>query len=814
MSISSKRLRAALLVGVVAGAGIVCAPTLRAQSMRAVTSAPVPSLHVVVTWPPSTAVQRFNLYRKATAASSFPAAPLNALPLGRMSSCSAIQAVIPLGSEDWVVLAKSLADIPTVDFDPCSISTIPAGSPKESKLFFLARSRWRIAVVAGLAYDDKTVANGTGYVYELRGVNAVGTETGTLFTNVTVTAGSPASIPPPGGLSATAGDNRVLLLWGDQAEADGFAVLRATAPAGPYVRVNELAFLSRIAQDLDGKPLPASSNGFLDIRRWDSAGAPTSHVVAGVNVFGPVDGTTYFYKVASVDLLGRAGTPSAAPVSAAPQDKTPPAAPSGISVKAVDTQNRLEVRWNIVQSDIEGHQESSAISGYRLFRYDAENAPLPMGTQIGGVIPPPAAGITDMTASDNAALLRPPFGEQTFWYRVEAFDAGGNTSARSAAAGGHLKDITPPAPPKGIAAEGFDDFIRVTWAPNTEPDLDGYQIYRSLCHNGVSNPCEPRQPGIASFGNDQPQDTKDGKTPCTGPYVLVGTVSLAAAKAMGPTVRFEDRFVPKGSPLCYSYWVKAIDRAQNQSGSWPFPDPATEKTVCQRLRDKTPPDPAIISGLFARDNAIRVEWIGPPVQDIRAYHVYRGPAEAGPYKWVGGMTVEVPPAVPQTLTAPYTAPTLVGCDKIPIVAIDAMSMGFFLDAAADPKKIYWYKVVGIDQSGNEAPIAKAVPVSTFTFTTRLPSTPAITSVTGTTTAPFALVIRWTPVFDPARHRGFALFRSDRFDGLYRQMGTLVTDSQYQDNQVVRGVSYWYKVVVMDSTGQVSIPSPPVSGSLP
>ncbi len=296
--------------------------------------------------------------------------------------------------------------------------------------------------------------------------------------------------------------------------------------------------------------------------------------------------------------------------------------------------------------------------------------------------------------------------------------------------------------------------------------------------------------------------------------MLVGTVSLADATAMGATVKFDDRSVPKGSPLCYSYWVKAIDRTQNQSGSWPFPDPATEKTVCQRLRDKTPPDPAIISGLFARDQAVRVEWIGPPVQDIRAYHVYRGAAEAGPYKWVGGMTVELPPAVPQVLTAPYTAPAVVGCGKIPIVTIDAMSMGFFVDTTADPKTIYWYKVVGIDQSGNEAPLGKAVPVSTFTFTTRLPSTPTITSVTGTSTAPFGLVIRWTPTFDPSRQRGFAVFRSDRFDSLYRQIGTLVTDSQYQDNQVVRGVSYWYKVVQMDMTGQVSMPSPPVSGSLP
>ncbi len=807
--LADKRVRAGLLCG----AGVICAAAGQAQTMRAVTSTPVPSLHVVVTWPPNAAVQRFNLYRKVAAAPSFPATPLHAQPLERMSNCAGIEAVIPPGSDEWIVLAKSLADSPTVDFDPCSISTIAAGSPKESKLFFLARSRWRIAVVAGLAYDDKAVANGTGYVYELRGVNAVGSETGTLFTNVAVTAGSPVGIPPPGGFSATAGDNRVLLLWGDRPAAAGFVVLRGTVAAGPYVRVNELVFLSRIAQDLDGAALPTPSNGFLDIRRWDDSGVPTYHLVNGVSVYGPTDATTYFYKVASVDLLGQPGTPSAASVSATPQDKTPPAAPSGVSVKAVDSQNRLEVRWNIVQSDIEGHQESSPIAGYRLFRYDAENAPLTAGTQIGGVIAPPAPGITDMTASDNAALLRPPFGEQTFWYRVETFDGSGNVSARSAAAGGHLKDITPPAPPKNVSAEGFDDFIRVTWAANSEPDLDGYQIYRSLCHNGVSNPCEPRQPGAASFGNE-PADAKEGKTPCTGPYVLVGTVSLAEAKAMGATVKFDDRSVPKGSPLCYSYWVKAIDRAQNRSGSWPFPDPATERTVCQRLRDKTPPDPAIISGLFARDHGIRVEWIGPPVQDIRAYHVYRGPAEAGPYKWVGGMTVELPPAVPQVLTAPYTAPAVVGCDKIPIVTIDAMSMGFFLDSAADPKTIYWYKVVGIDQSGNEAPLSKAVPVSTFTFTARLPSTPTITSVTGTSASPFGLVIRWTPTFDPASQRGFALFRSDRFDGLYRQIGTLVTDSQYQDNQVVRGVSYWYKVVLMDATGQVSTPSPPVSGSLP
>jgi hypothetical protein len=110
---------------------------------------------------------------------------------------------------------------------------------------------------------------------------------------------------------------------------------------------------------------------------------------------------------------------------------------------------------------------------------------------------------------------------------------------------------------------------------------------------------------------DNPTGGQPGKDEiCGGPYVLIGTVSRADAAAMGATVTFEDRTVPAGSPLCYSYWIKALDRMQNRSGAWPVPDPATEKTVCQRLRDRTPPDAAIISGLFARDRAIHVEWVG------------------------------------------------------------------------------------------------------------------------------------------------------------------------------------------------------------
>ena len=788
---------------------LITARSVHAQAMQAVTSTPGPNLKVVVTWPLAT-VSRFNLYR-----SPGTSAPLNATPIARMSSCSDIQAVIPMDSNDWKLLSSGLAEN-NVPFDPCSISTITPGSPLEQRLEFLVRANWRIAVVAGQAFIDTAVTAGTSYTYQLRGVDAVGNETGPAFPAASVTAGSPPAIPPPTGISATAGDYRVLLLWGDQTQAAGFLIMRATNSAGPFQQVNASPLSTRVANGIDGSPLASPSNGFLDIERWDANGLPDTHLVAGVAIDGPRDGLTYYYRVSSIDVLGQAG-PSTTTVSAMPVDKTAPATPSGLTVTALDPQSQLQIRWTTSTVDTEGHADSSGVTGYTVFRYEAENAPFTSGLQIGGVVALPGPGVQLATAVDTSSNLRPQFGEKTYWYRVRAIDANGNTSAYSAAVGGHLKDITPPDPPKNLTAEGFDDYIELQWSPNTEPDLDHYQVFRSYCHNGKCNPCDPadRKQVAGNETNAERQVTgeaKDGPTPCTGEYVPVGSVSFSQAKTLGSPVTFRDMSIPKNSPVCYSYWIKAYDQVQNMSGTWPFPSPS-EHTVCQRLHDRTPPDPAIISGLFARERGVRVEWIAAPVQDILAYQVYRAEQETGPYKFVGGMTVEPPPALPHILTSPYKPPPLVKCATIPLVTIDSMNMGAFTDEAAVAKKIYWYKVLGVDQNGNESTIKSAAPMSTFTYASAPPTAPVVASVTASTSAPFELVVSWSPAFDAATTQGFAVFRSDSQAGLYRQLGTIVKSSEFHDNQVVKNVTYWYKIVRLDITGQVSQPSTAVSGTL-
>ncbi|MDP6528576.1 MAG: hypothetical protein QF819_01825 [Gemmatimonadota bacterium] len=43
-------------------------------------------------------------------------------------------------------------------------------------------------------------------------------------------------------------------------------------------------------------------------------------------------------------------------------------------------------------------------------------------------------------------------------------------------------DLTPPAVPSNLAVSEIDDTLWVNWAPNSEADLAGYELQRSLDH--------------------------------------------------------------------------------------------------------------------------------------------------------------------------------------------------------------------------------------------------------------------------------------------------------------------------------------------
>jgi chitodextrinase len=143
-----------------------------------------------------------------------------------------------------------------------------------------------------------------------------------------------------------------------------------------------------------------------------------------------------------------------------------------------------------------------------------------------------------------------------------------------------------------------------------------------------------------------------------------------------------------------------------------------------------------------------------------------------------------------------------------------MSAGTFTDTTVQPKIVYWYKVLGIDQTGNISEIVSAVPVSTFAFTTAGPAAPTITSV-APSASPCYVLVTWSPAFNAALHAGFMVLRAPAAAGPFVQAGTLVTAANtYTDAYVQRGATYWYKVVVIDVRGVPSAASSAVQATVP
>ena len=70
------------------------------------------------------------------------------------------------------------------------------------------------------------------------------------------------------------------------------------------------------------------------------------------------------------------------------------------------------------------------------------------------------------------------------YYEVSAVNTTGNESAASAVVTGFRPDAVPPAAPSGPVARYVHGVVNVTWQGNAEPDLVGYNVYRSQTGDG------------------------------------------------------------------------------------------------------------------------------------------------------------------------------------------------------------------------------------------------------------------------------------------------------------------------------------------
>ena len=278
------------------------------------------------------------------------------------------------------------------------------------------------SVVATSDYNDPGVTNSTTYYYVVAALDkCANVSSDSNEANATPEAGPPA---PPTGLVATAGNTQVALDWADNGEPDlaGYSVYQGTSPGGPYTKLN-------------GSLLTSSS--YTDT--------------------GLSNGTAYYYVVrAENDTAQESGNSSE--VNATPAD-APPSPPTGLAATPQNSQVSLD--WS--------DNSEPDLSGYDVHRSASPGGPY---TKVNG----PLVSTSDYvdTGLTNGT---------TYYYVVTAVDTGSNESGNSSEASA-TPEATPPAAPTGLIATAGQDQVSLDWNDNGEPDLAGYNVYRSTTGGG------------------------------------------------------------------------------------------------------------------------------------------------------------------------------------------------------------------------------------------------------------------------------------------------------------------------------------------
>jgi thermitase len=197
-------------------------------------------------------------------------------------------------------------------------------------------------------YSGHTIASGAGRINVYRALVAAG-------------GGTPTIPAPPTGLTATAGNGQIGLVWNASAGATSYNVKRGLSSGGSYTTV--------------GTP---SGTSFTDT--------------------AVVNGTTYYYVVTAVNSAGESGNSNEA--SATPQAPAGPAAPTNLRTIGI-FRNEIDIAWNDNSNNETGFRVEISTNGTAF-------------TDLGSV-----------GANSTAAAITGLTRHTKYWFRVRAYNAGG-----------------------------------------------------------------------------------------------------------------------------------------------------------------------------------------------------------------------------------------------------------------------------------------------------------------------------------------------------------------------------------------------------
>jgi len=268
------------------------------------------------------------------------------------------------------------------------------------------------------SYNDTGLVSGVTYYYRVSSFNAPGFS---AYDSASATTTVAVTVPvAPSSLSASAqSSTQIFLTWADNSNNEtGFQVLRATSSGGPFSSV------------------------------YTSASNVTSY-----NDSGLASGVTYYYRVSAFNGAGSSSYTSASATTTA----TAPTAPSALNATGVST-SQIDLTWS---------DNSNNETGFRVQRATSLNGNYNT--------------ITTTSANATSYSVTGLSSGTTYYFRVSAVNAAGNSNSTSASA---TTLVAPPAAPSTLSATAISSSqINLAWSDNSNNET-GFRIEKSSAFSG------------------------------------------------------------------------------------------------------------------------------------------------------------------------------------------------------------------------------------------------------------------------------------------------------------------------------------------
>jgi fibronectin type 3 domain-containing protein len=371
-------------------------------------------------------------------------------------------------------------------------------------------------------FTDNTVKNDTTYYYYLTGIDFFGRET---EPSEIVLARPINRTPPPAAeyLDCKVNLLNVELAWSlpDNRRVEGIKIYRSHSIYAPF------------------KCITPQAMSTFSVRFSDKVDKPGN----------------YYYYVATIDKNGNENRSNL--TMAQVLDIYPPDAPKNLIAESDSA--RILLNWNSVQDEYFG--------GYRLYRtIDASREDFYVLLN--------AQPITDTFFIDKL-----PFNARNkFYYRVVALDTALNRSDYSNIATAVLPDVTPPDVPfiKNISISN-NAFV-VEWLPNFDADLLGFDLYREIIVDSVSQIVKVNSQLIAL--NETSYVDADVKKDVTYNYFLVAMDSVGHRSAESNRFQVVIQSEAKNNAIeLKNIEVKYNVSKENVQLKWQYPSGITAKGV-------------------------------------------------------------------------------------------------------------------------------------------------------------------------------------------------------------------------------------------